>query len=80
MEDIQYILEHYGNITLNNIVSINDLKEQELEGRELTSEELKAVFNYDKYCLEELNKDLSEEKFHMTFRCNGESSPIRGFS
>ena len=71
MENIQYLINKYGNPTLSSTISINDLKEKELEGSELTDLELKAVFNYNKYCLEELNKNLSEEKFHSVYRSLG---------
>lgn len=71
MEDIQYIIDKYGSPSLSPAITINDLKEKELEGNELTELELKAVFNYDKYCLEELNKNLSESQFHLTYRLLG---------
>jgi hypothetical protein len=49
-------------------VSINDLKDKEFAGKELSAEEKKALKNYDNYRINLLNSQESEDNFHQTYR------------
>lgn len=48
--------------------SINDLRDKEFSGENLTSEEKFALANYDKYRLSVLNAQSNEEQFHLHYR------------
>ncbi len=49
-------------------VSINDLKDKEFSGKQLSSEEQKALKNYDNYRINLLNAQENEESFHQVYR------------
>lgn len=49
-------------------VSINDLKDKEFAGKELSTEEKKALKNYDNYRINLLNSQENEDAFHQTYR------------
>lgn len=50
-----------------NFVSINDLREKELEGAQLNEKELRALHNFDKYRIAELSKIKDEKAYHQRF-------------
>jgi hypothetical protein len=52
---------------IGGVASINDLREKEYSGKNLTLEEKKALVNFDNYRLNELNSQESEEGFHKKF-------------
>ncbi|PCH85142.1 MAG: hypothetical protein COB88_10525 [Flavobacteriales bacterium] len=52
---------------LGDIVSINDLRQKEEEGK-LTAEEKTALANYDGYRVKKLNVADDEEDFHSMYR------------
>jgi hypothetical protein len=49
-------------------VSINDLKDKEFAGKELSADEKKALKNYDNYRINLLNSQENEDDFHQTYR------------
>ncbi len=48
--------------------SINDLRDKEFSGKDLSAEEKYALANYDKYRLSVLNAQDNEEQFHLHYR------------
>lgn len=50
-----------------NFVSINDLREKELDGASLNEKELIALHNFDKYRIAELSKIKNEQAYHKRF-------------
>ena len=48
--------------------SINDLRDKEFSGKSLTTDEKYALANFDKYRLNILNSQESEEQFHLNYR------------
>lgn len=48
--------------------SINDLRDKEFSGKQLSAEEKYALANYDKYRLAVLNAQDNEEQFHLHYR------------
>ena len=48
--------------------SINDLRDKEFSGKPLSAEEKFALANFDKYRLNILNSQESEEQFHLHYR------------
>ncbi len=48
--------------------SINDLRDKEFSGKTLTAEEKFALANFDRYRLNVLNSQESEEQFHLHYR------------
>lgn len=55
------------NINIHQIVSINDLREKYYNGTKLTKEERIALERFDRYRLEQLNSQKSEELFHKEY-------------
>ena len=49
-------------------LSVNDLREKEFSGDQLTGEEWQALKNFDKYRIAELNKQQSDMDFHKRYR------------
>ena len=49
-------------------ISINDLKDKEFAGKELSADEKKALKNYDNYRINLLNSQENEDAFHQTYR------------
>ena len=49
-------------------VTINDLRDKEFNGTGLAMEEKKALRNFDKFRISELNKQLSDMEFHERYR------------
>ena len=59
-----------NNINKSNVkdfCSINDLRDKDYENIDLTTNERLALKNYDRYRISELNKQLSETKFHNKY-------------
>lgn len=48
--------------------SINDLRDKEFSGKNLTAEERYALANFDRYRLNVLNSQENEEQFHLHYR------------
>lgn len=54
--------------TLGGTVSINDLREKEFSGKQLSYDEQTALKNFDRYRISELNKQVSDMAFHERYR------------
>jgi hypothetical protein len=59
--------KYFSKSIIGGTVSINDLKEKELNGELLDSVEKAAICNYDKFRLIELSKEVSESDFHSKY-------------
>ena len=57
----------YRNQLLGDAISINDLRERELNGKQLTEDQRLALHTYDRYRLSELNSQPNEDDFHACF-------------
>lgn len=55
------------SINIHQIVSINDLRDKYYNGVRLTEEERQALERFDRYRLEQLNSQKSEELFHKEY-------------
>ena len=62
------IKQHFAKKVLGGSVSINDLREKEFNGEALTLEEKQALLNFDKFRLEELEKQPNDMAFHERYR------------
>ena len=63
-------------------ISINDLKDKYYDGIQLTSEEFKALQNYDTYRLRYLNEAASEKEFderYMELQAKANLAPYDEF-
>jgi hypothetical protein len=49
-------------------ITINDLREREFNGKALSDIEKKALANFDKYRISELNKQVDDISFHKRYR------------
>jgi len=58
----------FSNTTKSLTNSINDLRDKEFSGKNLSSEEKFALSNFDQYRIKVLNSQTSEEAFHETYR------------
>jgi len=73
MDQVKTILEalertqQSSGKTLNEIVSINDLRDKEEQGN-LTNTEQAALSNYEKYRIKKLNEASNEEDFHGKYQ------------
>lgn len=69
MHDRHKILKKLSSkVYIGGFVSINDLREKLYNGEGLTSEEKKALYNYDRYRLAELEKQDTDLAFHEKYR------------
>lgn len=57
----------YRNQLLGSAISINDLRERDLNGKQLAEDQRNALRNYDRYRLSELNCQPNEDDFHACF-------------
>jgi len=48
-------------------ISLNDLREREFSGKSISDEQAKALENYDRYRINTLNQQQSEEAFHAKY-------------
>lgn len=55
------------SINIHQIVSINDLRDKYYNGVRLTEDEKQALERFDRYRLEQLNSQKSEELFHKEY-------------
>lgn len=54
--------------TITNVVTINDLKDMEFNGKDISHKQRLAIINYDRYRLNLLKKvQHNEYKFHQTY-------------
>lgn len=59
--------KRYRQQVLGNAISINDLRERELSGKNITDAQRTAMRLYDRYRLAELNSQANEDDFHARF-------------
>ena len=52
---------------INGVESINDLRDLEYKGVELTPQQWLALKNFDRYRINQLNSQSSEQKFHKKY-------------
>jgi len=65
-----------------DFLSINDLREKDYKDIDLSPNERLAIKNFDRYRISELNKQLSEDKFHnkyMQLQVMANLSPFEEF-
>ena len=67
MHPIEKYIKHFSKSTIGGTVSINDLKEKELNGLNLTLDEKKAIVNYDSFRIRTLNEQKEEKAFHQKY-------------
>jgi hypothetical protein len=60
-------LDLYRKAYIGGSISINDLRDRELEGQALSPKEQKALRNFDRFRIIELNSQPSEEAFHQKY-------------
>ena len=53
---------------IKTFCSINDLRDKDFDEIEMTTNERLALKNFDRYRISELNRQVSEEKFHNRYR------------
>lgn len=58
----------YSKSLIGAHTTINDLRDKEFRGEKLTEAEARAIRNFDKYRLEELNKQMTDENFQKMYR------------
>lgn len=52
---------------INGVESINDLRDLEYNGVELSPQQRLALKNFDRYRINQLNSQKSEQKFHQKY-------------
>lgn len=52
---------------MGGLVSINDLRDKEYSGQQLSEEEKTAIKNFDKFRLAQLSEQKSERDFHNKY-------------
>lgn len=65
--DLKKYQKYFSKSIIGGTVSINDLKDRELNSEEISPEELQAIANYDKFRIRELNQQASEDGFHNKY-------------
>lgn len=58
----------YKQAFLGEHVTINDIRDKEYKGEELSEEERKAIRNFEVYRLKVLNEQTSDEEFHKKYQ------------
>ena len=53
---------------IGGTISVNDLREKEFSDEPLTEEEGRALLNFDRFRLAELNKLKEDNQFHSRYR------------
>jgi hypothetical protein len=65
-EDI--LKKYFAKATIGGTTSINDLRDREFSGDSLTKEEYRALSNFDRFRIEELNAQTNDLAFHERYR------------
>lgn len=52
---------------INGVESINDIRDLEYKGIELTPQQRLALKNFDRYRINQLNSQTSEQQFHKKY-------------
>jgi hypothetical protein len=66
--ETKLLTEFFTKKKIGGEVSINDLRDKEFSGQKLTSDEKRAIRNYDNYRIKVLNAQTDEDAFHNTYR------------
>jgi len=53
--------------SINGVESINDIRDLEYKGIELTPQQRVALKNFDRYRINQLNSQTTEQKFHKKY-------------
>ena len=68
MERTNKLLQKYFNKSIiGGAVSINDVRDKEFNGEQLTEKEKLALLNYDHHRVTELNRQKTDEDFHNKY-------------
>lgn len=67
MHNLEKYIKNFSKSSIGGTISINDLKEKELNGLSLTWEEKKAIVNYDSFRIKSLNEQKEEKAFHQKY-------------
>ena len=62
------IQSYYRQAFIEGNISINDLRDKLDNGATLTSEELASIKNYEKYQIEVLTKEMSDDEFNKKYQ------------
>lgn len=60
--------KYFTKADIGGTVSINDLRDREFNGESLTADEQKALQNFDRYRIAELNAQTNDLDFHERYR------------
>jgi hypothetical protein len=66
--NIKNLSDFFTKKTIGGEASINDLRDKEFSGKHLSTEEKRALQNYDNYRISLLNAQDSDEAFHKAYR------------
>lgn len=59
---------YYRQAFIKGNISVNDLRDRLDYGQEVSSEELRAIKNFEHYQISVLNQQLSDEDFHKKYK------------
>ncbi|MGL4598673.1 MAG: hypothetical protein ACRCYO_14240 [Bacteroidia bacterium] len=65
-EDI--LKKYFAKASIGGTTSINDLRDREFNGDALTQEEYRALSNFDRFRIEELNAQTNDSDFQERYR------------
>jgi hypothetical protein len=60
--------KYFAKAEIGGTMSINDLRDREFNGETLADEEQKALRNYDRYRIDQLNGIANDREFHERYR------------
>jgi hypothetical protein len=60
--------KYFSKADIGGTMSINDLRDREFNGDSLTVDEQKALRNFDRYRIEQLNGISNDREFHERYR------------
>lgn len=67
MQNIDKYIKHFSKSVIGGTISINDLKDRELNGLSLSMDEKKAIVNYDSFRIKVLNEQKDDKSFHNKY-------------
>ena len=65
-EDI--LKKYFAKAEIGGTLSINDLRDREFNGEVLNEDEIKALKNFDRYRIDQLNGISDDKEFHERYR------------
>lgn len=65
-EDI--LKKYFAKAEIGGALSINDLRDREFNGEALSEDERKALKNFDRYRIDQLNGISDDKEFHERYR------------